>query len=193
MKGYCWRIVLALQNHKKSAVSRSKMTQNLFVSSQISACLEFASSTISWVFVIKSATCFSHDSNGCMYDEFSLIHHFNSSDDDFIAYAVSKSALLVTKNHFHVIRSQQANQTMLGIYVPARRWKVQTEDRSYHVPMPLFFAGRGTSYHMFAVKKQPALSGPMELGMSKEPSNEHAQLYHAPKEAQGDLRYNLVT
>jgi hypothetical protein len=61
--------------------------------------LEFASSTISWVFVIKSATCFSHDSNGCMYDEFSLIHHFNSSDDDFIAYAVSKSALLVTKNH----------------------------------------------------------------------------------------------
>ncbi|HRQ42145.1 MAG TPA: hypothetical protein PLD25_29855 [Chloroflexota bacterium] len=62
---------------------------------------------------------------------------------------------------------QQANQVMLGIYVPARRWKVQTEEHSYHVPMPPFvFAGYGSSYYVFAVKKRP--------------SSEHDQLYHAP-------------
>lgn len=62
---------------------------------------------------------------------------------------------------------QQANQVILGIYVPARRWKVQTEARSYHVPMPPFvFVGYGSSYHVFAVKKRP--------------SNERDRLYHAP-------------
>lgn len=62
---------------------------------------------------------------------------------------------------------QQANQVMLGIYVPARRWRVQTEERGYHVPMPPFvFVGYGSSYHVFAVKKRP--------------SNGQASLYHAP-------------
>jgi hypothetical protein len=62
---------------------------------------------------------------------------------------------------------QRANQVMLGIYVPARRWKVQTEDRNYHVPMPPFvFVAYGSSYHLFAVKKRP--------------SNEAEPLYHAP-------------
>lgn len=62
---------------------------------------------------------------------------------------------------------QQANQVMLGIYVPARRWKVQTEEQQYNVPMPPFvFVGNGTSYRIFAVTKRPR--------------NEHDQLYHAP-------------
>lgn len=62
---------------------------------------------------------------------------------------------------------QQANQVMLGVYVTARRWKVQTEERSYHIPMPPFvFVGCGSSYHVFAVKKRP--------------SQEHDRLYHAP-------------
>ena len=68
---------------------------------------------------------------------------------------------------------QQANQVMLGIYVPARRWNVQCdstnrlEDRNYHVPMPPFvFVGYGSSYHVYAVKKRP--------------SNEQAPIYHAP-------------
>lgn len=62
---------------------------------------------------------------------------------------------------------QQSNQAMLGIYVPARRWKVQTEDRSYHVPMPPFvFIGFGATYRIFAVKKRPL--------------NEREQLYYAP-------------
>ena len=62
---------------------------------------------------------------------------------------------------------QQANQITLGIYVPARRWRVQTEECHYHVPMPPFvFVGSGASYRIFAVKRRP--------------SNEHDHLYHAP-------------
>ncbi|MCP4417752.1 MAG: hypothetical protein GY805_14100 [Chloroflexi bacterium] len=62
---------------------------------------------------------------------------------------------------------QQANQTMLGIYVPARRWRVQTDERSYHIPLPSFvFVGHGTSYKIVAVKKRP--------------QNGNHRLYHAP-------------
>jgi len=58
-------------------------------------------------------------------------------------------------------------QVVLGIYVPARRWQVQPEDRSYHIPMPPFvFVGGGVSYKIFAVKKRP--------------SGEYDHLYHAP-------------
>ncbi len=76
---------------------------------------------------------------------------------------------------------QRANQAMLGNYVPARRWRVQTEDKRYHIPMPPFvFVGGGSSYHLFAVKKRPALSDPTALGKSKGPLNEAEPLYHAP-------------
>lgn len=68
---------------------------------------------------------------------------------------------------------QQANTTTLGIYVPARRWRMQTavgsgfETRPYHLPMPPFvFVGRGTAYRIFAVKKRP--------------SGEADPLYHIP-------------
>ncbi len=75
---------------------------------------------------------------------------------------------------------QRANQTTLGVYVPARRWQVQTAERSYHIPMPPFiFVGNGGSYKIFAVKKRPALSGDQDR-MSKGPSSEHARLYRAP-------------
>ena len=74
------------------------------------------------------------------------------------------SGLLPTNTLFW---KQQANQAMLGIHVPARRWHVYTEDHSYHLPMPPFvFVGCGSSYRVFAVKKRP--------------SNEAALLYHAP-------------
>ena len=76
---------------------------------------------------------------------------------------------------------QEAGQTTLGIYVPARRWWVQTEERRFHVPMPPFiFVGSGTAYKIFAVKKRPALSGPTALGKSKGLSGEHDPLFHAP-------------
>lgn len=56
---------------------------------------------------------------------------------------------------------QRANQAMLGVYVPARRWHVQTDDRAYHLPMPPFvFVGSGSSYKIFAVEKRPALRIP---------------------------------
>ena len=62
---------------------------------------------------------------------------------------------------------QQANTTMLGIYVPARRWCMQTAERHYHLPMPPFvFVGSGTAYKIFAVKKRP--------------SGEDDRLYHVP-------------
>lgn len=62
---------------------------------------------------------------------------------------------------------QQANLTMLGIYVSARRWTVQTDEQSYHIPLPPFiFVGHGTSYKIVAVKKRP--------------QNERHQIYHAP-------------
>jgi len=62
---------------------------------------------------------------------------------------------------------QRANQAMLGVYVPARRWHVQTNDRTYHLPMPPFvFVGNGSSYKIFVVKKRP--------------SSEAVSLYHAP-------------
>ncbi|MCI0580180.1 MAG: prokaryotic E2 ligase family D protein [Chloroflexi bacterium] len=68
---------------------------------------------------------------------------------------------------------QQAGQLALGLHVPARRWRVQCDApggqgvKSYHVPMPpLVFAGRGMSYHVFAVKKRPEREGD--------------RLYHAP-------------
>lgn len=62
---------------------------------------------------------------------------------------------------------QRANQAMLGVYVPARRWHVQTDDRTYHLPMPPFvFVGSGSSYKIFAVKKRPL--------------SEAVSLYHAP-------------
>ena len=76
---------------------------------------------------------------------------------------------------------QQANTTTLGIYVPARQWRMQTEERCFHLPMPPFvFVGSGTAYKIFAVKKRPTLSRPTALGKSKGASGEATPLYHAP-------------
>jgi hypothetical protein len=90
------------------------------------------------------------------------------------------SGLLPTNTLFW---KQRANQAMLGVYVPARRWHVQTDDRTYHLPMPPFvFVGSGSSYRMFAVKKRPALSTSTgsAQALSKGPSSEAVSLYHAP-------------
>ena len=52
------------------------------------------------------------------------------------------SGLLPTNTLFW---QQKGNQTVLGIYVPARRWQMQTEQRSSHLPLPPFvFVGYGT-------------------------------------------------
>ncbi|MCA9959164.1 MAG: hypothetical protein KC443_09020 [Anaerolineales bacterium] len=88
---------------------------------------------------------------------------------------------------------QQGPITTLGIYVPARRWRVNSdigsgfEIRPYHVPMPpLVFVGRGAAYRIFAVKKRPATSLcavqalHAEFGKSPRLSGVDARLYHAP-------------
>jgi hypothetical protein len=76
---------------------------------------------------------------------------------------------------------QRANQAVLGIYVPARRWQVQCETvnsseiQRYHLPMPpFFFVGSGTAYQIFAVKKRPKV----DVGQGHK--NRHTRLYHAP-------------
>jgi PRTRC genetic system protein B len=56
---------------------------------------------------------------------------------------------------------RQRGQTVtLGIYVPARRWRVQVEEgavrQGYHLPLPpLVFVGSGAAYQVFAVRRRP--------------------------------------
>ena len=70
---------------------------------------------------------------------------------------------------------RRGNMTMLGIYVPARRWRIQTDARHYHLPMPPFvFVGMGTAYKVFAIKKRPFRQS------AKQSSDHTIQLYHAP-------------
>jgi hypothetical protein len=62
---------------------------------------------------------------------------------------------------------QQGDRPVIGIYVPARRWRMQTEGQIYHIPMsPLVFVGSGNAYQIYAVKQRPR--------------DENARLYHAP-------------
>lgn len=47
-------------------------------------------------------------------------------------------------------------QTRIAIYVPGRRWRLQTAERVFHIPLPpLVFAGAGEQYSIFAVKRRP--------------------------------------
>ena len=44
----------------------------------------------------------------------------------------------------------------IGIYVPARRWRVQMAEKSYHIPLPkILFIGDGQRYQIFALKRYP--------------------------------------
>ena len=62
---------------------------------------------------------------------------------------------------------QQGSHTTLGIYVPARRWTVQTAAATRQIPLPpLLFMGGGHSYAIYALKQRPGTG--------------QAQLYHAP-------------
>ena len=72
--------------------------------------------------------------------------------------------------------------TMLGIYVPARRWQMQTGARRYHLPMPPFvFVGIGTTYRIFAIKKRPFRQSSIQaFRQSSMQKATNIQLYHAP-------------
>jgi PRTRC genetic system protein B len=76
---------------------------------------------------------------------------------------------------------QRANQAVIGIYVPARRWQVQCETandsevQGYQLPMPPFvFVGSGTAYQIFAVKRRPKV----DVGQGQR--NRQTRLFHAP-------------
>ena len=102
----------------------------------------------------------------CWEDDGRLTTHPVSVHDVVSActHVELSSGLLPANTLFWKLR---ANQAMLGIYVPARRWDVQTDDHTYHLPMPPFvFVGSESSYKIFAVKKRPL--------------NEAEPLYHAP-------------
>jgi hypothetical protein len=54
-------------------------------------------------------------------------------------------------------------QTRMGIYVPGRRWRLQTVERTFHIPLPpLVFLGAGVQYRVYAVKRRPRAM-PIEL------------------------------
>lgn len=51
---------------------------------------------------------------------------------------------------------RENGQTRIAIYVPGRRWRLRTAERSFHIPLPpLVFAGAVEQYRVFAVKRRP--------------------------------------
>src|SRR5690606_37770393 len=47
-------------------------------------------------------------------------------------------------------------QTRLAVYVPGRRWRLQTAERTYDIPLPpLVFVGAGVQYRVYAVRHRP--------------------------------------
>ena len=63
---------------------------------------------------------------------------------------------------------RENGETQMAVYVPGRRWRLQTAERTFHVPLPpLVFAGAGTPgvpgrYRAYAVKRRP-IATPFEL------------------------------
>jgi hypothetical protein len=51
---------------------------------------------------------------------------------------------------------RESGQTRIAVYVPGRRWRLQTAERIFHIPLPpLVFAGAGVQYRAYAVKRRP--------------------------------------
>lgn len=62
---------------------------------------------------------------------------------------------------------RQEGQERIGLYVPARRWRVMVTDETLHIPLPpMVFVGCGVRYEVHAVRKRP--------------KDEHTLLYHLP-------------
>lgn len=58
---------------------------------------------------------------------------------------------------------RENGETRIAIYVPGRRWRLQTAKRTFHIPLPpLVFLGAGVQYHIFAVRHRPRAM-PFEL------------------------------
>lgn len=58
---------------------------------------------------------------------------------------------------------RENGQTRLAVYVPGRRWRLQTAGRTFRAPLPpLVFLGAGVQYRVYAVKRRPRAT-PTEL------------------------------
>ena len=63
---------------------------------------------------------------------------------------------------------RENGETQMAVYVPGRRWRLQTAERTFHVPLPpLVFAGAGAPgvpgrYRAYAVKRRTQAT-PFEL------------------------------
>ncbi len=58
---------------------------------------------------------------------------------------------------------RENGETRMAIHVPGRRWRLQTAERNYDIPLPpLVFAGAGEQYRVLAVKSRPQAM-PLEL------------------------------
>lgn len=63
---------------------------------------------------------------------------------------------------------REDGETQMAVYVPGRRWRLQTAERTFHVPLPpLVFIGAGAPgvpgrYRVYAVKRRPQAM-PFEL------------------------------
>ena len=63
---------------------------------------------------------------------------------------------------------RENGETQMAVYVPGRRWRLQTAERTFHVPLPpLVFIGAGAPgapgrYRAYAVKRRPQAM-PFEL------------------------------
>ena len=62
---------------------------------------------------------------------------------------------------------RENGEAHMAIYVPGRRWRLQTAERTFHIPLPpLIFLGAGVQYRVYAVKRRPQVMLP--------------ELYHCP-------------
>ena len=99
-----------------------------------------------------------------LYEEAVILTRYEGSDrrtsypvaiDDLVAAfsRVPVSSGLLPANCLSWGREN--GQTRIIIYVPGRRWQLQTAERIFHIPLPpLVFMGAGEQYSVFAVKRR---------------------------------------
>jgi hypothetical protein len=83
-------------------------------------------------------------------------------DDLVVAFSrVPLSSGLLPPNCLYWGRAN--GETRMAVYVPGRRWRVQTAERAFYIPLPpLVFLGAGVQYRVYAVKRRPRAM-PFEL------------------------------
>jgi hypothetical protein len=100
-----------------------------------------------------------------LYDEAVVLTRFDGSGRR-TSYPVAVDDLIAAFSHVPVSSGllpagclfwgRENGQTLITVYVPGRRWRMQTAERIFHIPLPpLLFAGAGEQYRVCAVKRRP--------------------------------------